>query len=235
MESIDFEEIQKCNKSLESAIHRTKESINLLSVFIKMHVLDLRLGITNEEQSEIYNKIRKHRFKYYLEKAMHLTSEKELISEQLVDAKSIIFAIEINGQILLSIRVTPRPFEMENFGIHDINFEQYNNYAELGRLVSDPDMDQISMGLLARYLLCYTGLKSVEKYRFAGFVAICRPFRLTYFKKFGLQETFSFFYNERKLTYHFLTAKMEDILEHTSSLQVNEDYLIKRLQRTYNV
>lgn len=217
------------------AVVTTKKSIEELTSVITCHEIDFRQNHLSEDQKSIYQRIRNHRLKYYIEKAPHLTQQKELDSECEVDSRSIVYAIEVKGEILLSIRLTPRPFEIENFQIHNVNFEVYNSYAELGRLVSDPELDQISTALLARYLLCYTGLHATEKYKIQGFVAICRPFRISYFRKFGLIDQFSFFYNERKMTYHFLTASMEQILSHTSFLQVNEQYLIKRLRKRFHI
>lgn len=221
--------------SFEAAIHTTKKSMAILSSIIKCHELDLRKTNITHDERILYLKIREHRYKYYLQRAIHLTAETELESEQNLDRRSVLFALEVQGMIVASLRLTPRPFEIESFGIHQLPFETYNRYAELGRLVSDPQLDQISIALLARYLLCYTGLFAIEKYHFAGFVAICRPFRLSYFKKFGLRDHFTIYHSDRKMTYHFLSATMSEILTHTACLQINEEYLIKRLQKSFKV
>lgn len=221
------------NFSLEKAVITTKQSISELSHFVTCHEIDFRGSALSEEQKSVYHKIRQHRYKYYLEKAPHLTQDREIASEINVDSRSIVYALEINNEILLSLRVTPRPFEIESFQLHEFDFNQFYQYAELGRLVSDPSIDQVTTALLARYLLCYTGLQAFERFQFKGFVAICRPFRITYFRKFGLKDQFTFFYQERKLSYHVLSAKMEEILLHTTALQSNEDYLLKRLKNKF--
>lgn len=222
------------NLSLEKAVLTTKHSISHLSSLVRCHELDFRTELS-EKQKSIYAKIREHRYKYYLKKAIHLTQEHEISSEIAIDSRSIVYALEIGGEILVSIRLTPRPFEIESFELHEFDFNDYSRYAELGRLVSDPDVDQVTTALLARYLLCYTGLQAFERYKFKGFVAICRPFRITYFKKFGLNDRFAFFSNVRKMSYHVLSATMEEILLHTSVLQTNEDYLLKRLKNKFSL
>lgn len=226
---------ENLNLSLEKAVITTKQSISELRSFVSCHEIDFRNSILSEKQKSVYQKIRQHRYKYYLEKALHLTQEHEMASEASIDSRSIVYALEINNEILLSLRVTPRPFEIESFQLHEFDFNKFYQYAELGRLVSDPDIDQVTTALLARYLLCYTGLQAFEKFQFKGFIAICRPFRITYFRKFGLKDQFAFFYQERKLSYHVLSATMEEILLHTADLQSNEDYLLKRLKNKFQL
>lgn len=220
--------------SVEKAVLTTKHSISQLSSHVFCHELDLRTPLSDEKKI-IYQKIRDHRYKYYLKKAVHLTKEQEISSEIRIDSRSILYALEIAGEILVSIRLTPRPFEIESFELHEFDFTHYSHYAELGRLVSDPDVDQVTTALLARYILCYTGLQAFEKFQFKGFIAICRPFRITYFKKFGLNDRYAFFSDIRKMSYHVLSATMEEILLHTSVLQTNENYLLKRLKNKFSL
>lgn len=228
-------EPQHLNLCLEKAVMTTKHSISELNAIVLCHEIDFRAPFVSDENKSLYAKIREHRYKYYLKKAPHLTQTQEITNELQLDSRSIVYALEVNNQILLSLRLTPRPFEIESFQLHEFDFNQFFAYAELGRLVSDPDLDHLTTALLARYLLCFTGLQAFEKFKFKGFIAICRPFRVSYFKKFGLKDHFAFFYQERKLSYHVLSATMEEVLVHTAELQSNEDYLLKRLKNKFTL
>ena len=224
------------NLTLNRAVSTTQESFEKLQEVVIFKVVDFRKGLTSANELD-YEKIKQHRMKYYKAKAPHLAEEKELENSHLLDCRSALLALEINGEVRVSLRVTPRPFELENFDSHNPNlnselFLHLQNYAELGRLVSDPSLDQVTAALLTRYILCLTGLKSFQDWGYEGFVAICRPFRLSYFKKFGLKEHFTVYSEQRKLIYHFLSASKVQILEQTSQLQMNENYLIKRLKQS---
>ncbi|MCK6598564.1 MAG: hypothetical protein L6Q37_09395 [Bdellovibrionaceae bacterium] len=235
--SIESETQSDINSTLNRAVSTTQESFEKLQEVVLLKVVDFRTNSKSVSELD-YEKIKQHRMKYYKAKALHLSEDQELKNSHLLDSRSTILALEVNGEVRVSLRVTPRPFELENFDSHNPNlnselFLDLQNYAELGRLVSDPSLDQVTAALLTRYILCLTGLKSFQEWGYEGFVAICRPFRLSYFKKFGLKEHFTVYSEQRKLIYHFLSASKSQILDQTSQLQMNESYLIKRLKQSF--
>jgi hypothetical protein len=91
----------------------------------------------------------------------------------------------------------------------------------------------MTASLVVRSLLCAAGLWAIEAQNTAGFIAICRPFRIKFFNKFGLENLASFFSNERKINYHLLAGSMTQILEATTNLQKSETSLRRRLNKSF--
>lgn len=205
----------------------------------KTDSIDQKIGGTefanlqHEECLTLYHNILKHRVEYYKVSAPHLLANEEILTEKNVDQRSCIFVILKNNEILSSLRLTQRPFELENFNLHEIDSHAYDNYLEIGRLVTSPHLDPIVASLVVRSLLCAAGLWAIEEAQAHGFVAICRPYRVKFFNKFGLQNLAEFFSNQRKINYHFLAAPMDIILKTTARLQKNESSLRRRLENSF--
>lgn len=181
--------------------------------------------------ASVYEQVLKNRQKYYLKHAPHLMDAAEIRNEKDVDQRSSIISVSVKGQVLGSLRLTSHPYELETHDTHNFDFKNFNNYLEIGRLVTDPEIEQINLALLVRFLLCGAGLVAFDKMQASGFVAICRPYRMQIFKKFGLTHRFDMFSQKRKIQYCFLSASTAEILSTTAALQNNEDVYRKRLER----
>lgn len=213
------------------AIDTTRDTLKNLNPILQLHLIDFSSQLFN--QTPLYSKLLQHRADYYAVSAPHLLSENERKIEQEVDSRSSIFLISQEDNILCSLRLTRRPFELEHFNIHEIDLQKYQNYLEIGRLVTAPHLDTMTASLVVRSLLCAAGLWAIEAQNTAGFIAICRPFRIKFFNKFGLENLASFFSNERKINYHLLAGSMTQILEATTNLQKSETSLRRRLNKSF--
>ena len=179
----------------------------------------------------LYEDLLQSRKKYYAQHAPHLLQESELNREKEVDLRSHLIAVRSKNKIIASLRLTSYPYELQDHDTHNFDFKEFENYLEIGRLVTDPDLDPLALALLVRYLLCGTGLFAFENLNAAGFVAICRPYRLALFSKFGLIHHFDVFSAQRKIHYCFMSGSSEQILKTTAELQNNEEIFRKRLER----
>lgn len=211
-----------------SAIGTTKATLLALN-----DILQIRSIQAPEKEEGLYLDLRQHRKEYYAVSAPHLLSDREQEIERNVDRRSVIYALTSGPTILSSLRLTERPFELEQFNLN-FDFARLNNFLEIGRLVTNPRLDALTSALLVRMLLCGAGLDAIETYNCEGLAAICRPFRLSFFTKFGLQNHFSFFSEQRQIEYHFLTASMDSVLAATESVQQNEIALRKRLYKFFS-
>lgn len=207
------------------AIETTRASLAALK-----DILQVKTVAYPCENDSFYLAIQQHRREYYTSSAPHLLSAAEQAIELAVDRRSVIYTVCMGPTILSSLRLTPRPFELEQFNLH-VDFSSLKNYLEIGRLVSNPKLDSLTTALVVRFLLCGAGLGAIEQHNCAGLVAICRPFRLSFFNKFGLIKQFTFFSEQRQIEYHFLTAPMPIILSFTTALQKNEKALRNRLSK----
>lgn len=213
------------------AIRTTQLTQNNLEKILKVETIDLN----KNPDSELYKALRRHRVKYYSRKAPHLLKASEQLRECSVDQKSLLFVVLSGKKILASLRITRRPFEFEAFFNSHYDFTPYDQYLEIGRLVTDPDLDPLVQALIVRYLLCVTGLRAFTEFGSKGLVAICRPFRKSLFCKFGLRHIADVHSQERKIHYYFLAASAEEILAQTTELQKNETLLRKRLNKSFGI
>ncbi|MBY0554701.1 hypothetical protein K2P97_09240 [bacterium] len=204
-----------------------KSTVDLLTPYLEFRSFEAN----QQKYSDVYQQVLKNRKKYYLKHAPHLLAESEIKNEMSVDQQSKIISVSAQGQVIASLRLTPRPYELETHDSHNFDFENFKNYLEIGRLVTDPEIEQINLAILVRYLLCGAGLVAFEEMQSSGFVAICRPYRLQLFKKFGLQYHFDIFSQKRKIQYCFLSGSASEILSTTAGLQTNEEVYRKRLER----
>lgn len=232
------------NETIHSAVQTTKNSLARLDDIVQVRSIDFikinssecsgKNSQLTDEEKILYQKILCLRKDYYVVKAPHLLTDEEMQIERSVDQRSVLFAILQNDVVLSTLRLTEKPFELENFNIHCIDINKFNDYLEIGRLVTSLNIDQIMSSLIVRHLLCAAGLWAIEEYHAKGFVAICRPFRIKFFNKFGLMDLASFYSNQRKINYHFLAASMNEILFATAHLQKSETAFRRRIQNGFS-
>lgn len=214
-------------KLLDSpSIQTTRETIAALKDLLQFDIIVDTLSYSFE-----YQKIRQHRAQYYTQFAPHLMAANETALEQSVDLRSRIYSVSQGELVLASMRLTPQPFELQQFGLRQVDEMRLSNYWELGRLVTNPDLEPIAAALVVRFLLCATGLDAVENLNCQGLAAICRPMRLSFFKKFGLESHFQFMSEGRGVEYCFLSSPMQRVLEHATHMQVSEKAVRSRLAR----
>lgn len=222
--------IIKPNRLDSPSIQTTRETVETLKELLHFSVL-----VDFSEACSEYQEIVQHRIRYYLKSAPHLLAEEEMAIEKSVDLRSRIYCIRSANRVLASVRLTPRPFEFEQFGLQQLQNMNFSNYWELGRLVSEVDLEPMASALVVRFLLCATGLDAVEQVKCQGLVAICRPTRLSFFEKFGLESHFEFFSERRGIGYCFLSAPMQRVLDHATKVQVSEKSVRMRLARLSQV
>lgn len=211
------------NHSFEIA----KDTLNKLAPYLEI----IHFEATHLEFADIYNKVLIGRKKYYSQHAPHLLAETELKREHEIDLRSHLIAVKNKDIVIASLRLTPFPYELQDHDSHFFDFSEFHNHLEIGRLVTDPDIDLLGLALLVRFLLCGAGLFAFQNLNAAGFVAICRPYRLPLFSKFGLNHHFDMYSAHRKIHYCFMSATAEEILRSTRELQTNEEIFRKRLER----
>lgn len=211
------------------AISNTRASIKALGG----HLIFEYLNFYSESNKILYTRIREHRNKYYHAKAPHLLEPFEIKTEEAIDQRSTLFCVSYNGQILTSLRLTPPPFEVESYEMADVDFSKFNGFFEISRLVTAPDLERMKAALAVKYLLCWTGLHAIEKDNAQGLVAMCRPYRVSLFSKFGMQKIGEVFSFERKIYYSLLAANIEQILEQTGLVQSNDSAMQERLIKIF--
>lgn len=212
---------------MNKAFRTTQSTLDILSPHLTLH----HFNVGDLNFSSLYQQVLINRQTYYLKHAPHLMSESEMSREIEVDQRSMIFSVSAKNRVIGSLRLTSHPYELEDHDRHNIEFKKFNNFLEIGRLVTDPELGQVNLALLVRYLLCGAGLIAFDKMKASGFVAICRPYRLPLFSKFGLTHHFDIFSQQRKIQYCFMSGTAADILSTTAELQSNENNFRKRLER----
>lgn len=212
---------------MKTAFLMAKTTLERLKPHLTLHCF--RVG--EPSFSEIYSMVQANRISYYALHASHLLAKEEMAREKEVDSRSWIVAVQTKSKVVASLRLTTMPFELLDHNPHEFDDVKYQNYLEIGRLVTDPEIDQLNLALLVRYLLCGAGILAFEQLKAAGFAAICRPFRLNLFRKFGLEHQFDLFSAQRKIHYCFLSGTVEQILQTTSEMQANEVVFRKRLEK----
>lgn len=215
---------------MSRAIFNTRASIKLLGG----HLLFEYLNFNSAPNNALYLRIREHRNEYYRVNAPHLLAPNEVIAEEAIDQRSNIFCISFGGEILASLRLTARPFEIESYESPQIDYSKFNDFLEISRLVTAPQVDRLKAAMAVKYLLCLTGLHAIEKEKIGGLVAMCRPFRTSLFAKFGMKKIGEVFSFERKIFYNLLAATTGEILEQTGLLQENDDALQERMIKTFS-
>lgn len=135
-------------------------------------------------------------------------TEQELESEKTFDLNSFhIYAKDSKGNIIGSLRLLKRPFEMDKLSFSNEHKQDLNEYLEISRLVCS-----VRQKGLGRRLLIRAGIWSIEKTKFKGFTAICKCHRLPMFKRFGLIPKTSFKIQEREdQIYHLIKADFSQI------------------------
>lgn len=216
--------------SLDSSVQTTIETIQELRQLLSVEHIDLNI----DPENLLYKEVRRHRIKYYQKHAPHLLHSKEQMKECSIDKVSKILVCVCRGKILASLRLTARPFELEENYQQHFDFSIYKNYLEVGRLVTDPDLDQIQLVLLVRYLLSVAGLKAFTELGAEGLIAICRPFRYSLFSKFGMHKCSEVYSNLRKIHYFLLVGSKSEILSTAAEMQKNEEKLRTRLLKTHS-
>ncbi len=210
------------------AVLETLSMQKRLSQTLKVDILKNQ----NLEKSMLYKQIWRHRSDYYLKNAPHLLKLKERALEHKLDQRGIIFSLSCKNKVLASLRFVASPFEIESYDNHDFQFDDYKNYYEIGRLVTNPAMDSKTLVLVVQYLLCVSGLEIFSKESCQGLIGICKPESLKLFSRFGLQKVGTSFHPGRKITYDIITGSTESILSNTQSAQTSTEKLTQRLNYT---
>lgn len=209
------------------AYERASGAIESLRKLISVDMVEPAKGF----KTSLYFDVLEHRKKYYAISAKHLLAQEELNKESFYDSHSVIFVAKSESGILSTLRLTPRPFELETLQSHSIDFSLYDQHLEVGRLVTDPTLDHLTSAMVVKFLLCSAGLYAFEKQKAEGLVAICRPFRTSFFTKFGLQSLGDVYSEERKIYYRFLAGHRDVILQHAQDLQENNASVFDRIQK----
>jgi hypothetical protein len=144
----------------------------------------------------------------YLEESFQLEIEKELS----LDERSAHFIARKNQEIVISLRLTPGPFELSALSDELVSInEQYSGYWEFSRLCTDIHLPV--KGKVAKYLLIKAGLWLFSQTKAKGIVAICQTGKIKFMSKFALYpEKVQIELKNRIGTYAFLTAPRQLIL-----------------------
>ena len=209
------------------AVQSTKKMRDRFSDLLKVSLI----GPDNIEGSEAktYKEVWSHRTKYYNEKAPHLLQLSERALESDLDHRGIIFAVSSSTGVLASLRLIQRPFEIEGYEYKNINFTDYSNYWEIGRLVTTPALDHISLAIVVQYLLCISGLEMFSLRGCKGLIGICKPNNIKFFSKFGMEAGQNIYCPNRDLNYSMLKGDIKDILDSTSKIVKYENRIHNRL------
>lgn len=161
------------------------------------------------EASEL-EAIHEFRLSCYKEDAPYLipSDESEFERERAFDLNSYhIVAKNEEGNIVGTLRLLKRPFEMEQLNLPENAKQGLDEYLEISRLVCS----ERKQGL-GRRLLIMAGLWSIQQTTYRGFTAICKCHRLPMFRRFGLAPKASFPISERGgQTYHLIRADFSHI------------------------
>ena len=135
-------------------------------------------------------------------------AQEELESEKAFDLNSFhIYAKDSEGNIIGSLRLLKRPFEMEKLSFSEEHKQGLDEYLEISRLVCS-----VRQKGLGRRLLIRAGIWSIVRTQYKGFTAICKCHRLPMFRRFGLIPKTSFKIQEREdQTYHLIRADFSEI------------------------
>lgn len=129
------------------------------------------------------------------------------------DERSFHFGVQLKGQVVAYVRLTPSGFELSSLS-HTWNkvAKKYDNYIEFNRLVADPKIPK--RGYFGRLLLLYVGLWLFERSSYQGIVAICRPERMHFLNSFGVTPVtgLTTYLPERGETYQMLIGSRKEIL-----------------------
>lgn len=122
-----------------------------------------------------------------LTRASHLESErqKRIEATLALDARSVHFAAELNGQIQASVRLTPAPFEL-GLLLPELDLTPYRQYFEFSRLctgIESPRKARIAQALVIRAGHWLFTSTSAE-----GIVALCKQDNVAYMTRFGLHK-----------------------------------------------
>ncbi len=209
------------------AVQSTRKMKRIFSDLLSVDIIDK--DSAQAEHQILYRQVWEHRTKYYLAKAPHLLQTQERELEAHLDSRGLTFVVSHQGEILASLRLICRPFEIEDYEGLNINYNQFDNYWEIGRLVTSQDLDHITLAVIVQYLLCVSGLEVFSLRGCQGLVAICKPHNVKLFSKFGMQSNGSIYCPNRKIYYSMLIGEIEDVLLSTARLIRNEKRIYKRL------
>lgn len=100
-----------------------------------------------------------------------------------IDERSQHFWLQIDSEIVGSLRATPYPFELLQAGeyFRDIGYA-YQKHVEFGRLIVNTNR---TLKVPAQKLMAFAFLNSLQN-GYAGIVAVCRTPQRRLFQKFGL-------------------------------------------------
>ena len=123
-----------------------------------------------------------HRSAPHLEDPVQLEIERRLQ----IDERSLHFSLERNGRIVACVRATPAPYELSELSPKFAEHARgYPGYFEFGRLCTDASLKRRGF---------YAGILTVKAARVvfmeedgAGIIAVCRPNRVAYMEKLGLE------------------------------------------------
>ncbi len=184
----------------------------LLDIYIKANkdwdFQRIKLGseLSEAELDNLHN----YRLDCYRQDTPYLipTTKEEFAAERAFDLNSYhIYTKDKQGNIIGSLRLLRRPFEMEKLKFSDDHKIGLDDYLEISRLVCS-----VRQKGLGRRLLIRAGLWSIERTNYKGFTAICKCHRLPMFKRFGLIPKTSFKIHEREnQTYHLIKADFSEI------------------------
>ena len=129
-----------------------------------------------------------------------------------IDQRSAHFIALKNNEVLISLRLTPGPFELSAVAPEIAFREQtHASYWEFGRLCTSLSLR--NKGFLARFLLIRAGLWLFSQTDAKGIVAICQENKQRYMSKFALyKEGDSFMIPSRNARYCFISAPREKII-----------------------
>jgi len=210
-----------------SAVKSTLKMIECLSDILKVDVIDQTSIDTL--QADNYKKVWAHRELYYTARAPHLLAPNERQLESDLDERGIIFSVSSPKGVLASLRLIKRPFEIENYDHGNIDFSKYDEHWEIGRLVTTPQLDHISLAIVVQFLLCSAGLKLFSSKGCTGLVGICKPENQKFFAKFGMLDLQDIYCAARDLNYKMLAGDMCTILNSTAKIIKFENRIRARL------
>ncbi len=184
----------------------------LLDIYIKANKdWDFqRVKLGSELSKEELDKLHEYRLECYRKDTPYLipTTQEEFNIERDFDLNSYhIYAKNNQGEVIGSLRLLRRPFEMEKLNFSEEHKVGLDEYLEISRLVCS-----VRQKGLGRRLLIRAGLWSIERTNYKGFTAVCKCHRLPMFKRFGLIPKTSFKIHERQdQTYHLIKADFSEI------------------------
>ncbi len=147
-------------------------------------------------------------------RAPHLehSNQREIEERLRIDERSSHFAIAKAGMIVACVRITPAPFELSELSpVFAKRAEEFKDFLEFGRLCTDHGLER--KALYASMLVVWAARASFADGKFHGVVAVCRPNRVSYMEKLGLEaDPLSVSVESRKSDYRFVHGSKDRLV-----------------------